>query len=60
MSKPQAPCMTCNERYPRCHGQCEKYKEFKNEQIRDKIAYYRNADNAFDRYKQMKIKKGKK
>lgn len=60
MSRIKAPCLTCEERYPHCHGQCEKYKAFKEEQVRDKEAYYNNADNAYDRYKQMKIKKGKR
>lgn len=62
MSRVTAPCLTCDDRYPRCRGQCEKYKAFKEEQVRDKEAYYKNVDNAFDRYAQMKHtkKKGKR
>ena len=59
MSKPKAPCLTCDTRYLHCHSECEKYKQFKEEQVRDKIAYYKNTDNAFDRYAQMKHTKKK-
>lgn len=29
MSRPKSGCMGCAERHPHCHGQCEKYREFR-------------------------------
>ena len=31
MSRPKAPCMNCEERHEGCHGDCEKYEEFRKE-----------------------------
>ena len=27
----RAPCYGCQERTPKCHGKCEKYKEYQKE-----------------------------
>ena len=32
----KAPCMTCNERHVNCHSDCIKYKEWKEEQDRER------------------------
>lgn len=29
--EPQGPCKDCRDRAPGCHGQCEKYKEYRQE-----------------------------
>lgn len=38
----KAPCLNCPDRSPTCHGECEKYKQFKAE---------REVENA-ERYKE--------
>ena len=32
MIRPEAPCKNCKERYLGCHGDCEKYADFKDAQ----------------------------
>jgi hypothetical protein len=32
--RPQAPCKDCKERSERCHAECERYKEFADENRR--------------------------
>ena len=31
MSRPKSGCMGCAERHLHCHGQCEKYRQFREE-----------------------------
>ena len=33
-----SPCKDCQERYPACHGHCDKYATWKSELISEKIA----------------------
>lgn len=58
MSKPTAPCKNCAERHPHCHGECEKYKQYKEEAVRDKEAYYRSRE--YDEYRNKQIRKQKR
>ena len=41
-SRNQAPCQNCEDRFVGCHGQCEKYKAFKENLIdkSTKIKYH--------------------
>ena len=39
MSK--APCLNCPDRSPTCHGECEKYKQFKAEKEVENAESYR-------------------
>ena len=55
-----APCKDCPNRHPHCHGECEAYKTFKNEQVKDKEAYYRDDSNMYDKYRQSKAKRRRK
>lgn len=32
-----SPCKGCQERFPACHGQCDKYKTWKSNLISEKI-----------------------
>lgn len=31
VSTGKAPCKNCEERYPACHGKCEKFAEYRRE-----------------------------
>lgn len=46
-----APCKGCQDRHTLCHGQCERYKEFKKQvdDIRQKEQQYRNESLIFRR-----------
>ena len=49
MIRPEAPCKNCKERYLGCHGDCEKYADFKNAQREMKIALKKSME--YDSYK---------
>lgn len=34
------PCRTCNDRYPACHAECDKYKAWRDEHNAHKAAEY--------------------
>lgn len=34
----KAPCINCEERYPACHDSCDRYKEWKKEIDRKRLA----------------------
>jgi HKD family nuclease len=55
MSKPTAPCRNCPDRELHCHGKCEKYKKFLDENIRDKEAYHKSL--IWDKYHEVQAKK---
>ena len=40
----KAPCKDCPDRFPACHGQCEPYKEWKDNYLAGKAKARRGGD----------------
>lgn len=63
--KPKPPCKDCQNRYVGCHGKCDAYKRFKQEQndfkdelgnMHGKMAYF---NERWVYYKEKRIRHGK-
>ena len=48
-----APCLGCQERYPGCHGSCERYLEYQQSRkvYNYNISKKRNADRGADDFR---------
>ena len=48
MRKPQSPCLDCADREPGCHGECEAFREYSEQQVRykDNIISSKKQENA--------------
>ena len=44
----KSPCLTCEKRYPACHGDCEEYKEWQSDIHAAKQSL--NKDYALDNF----------
>lgn len=58
MSRLQAPCKECPERHLHCHGECEKYKEYKEQSEKNKEEYRKSL--IWETYRDAMIKKTKR
>ena len=58
MSKPQSPCLNCENRQINCHSNCKAYKQFKHKlDIYNKeVNKQRQFDNDYYSYKESKYK----
>ncbi len=55
----KTPCMDCTDRHIACHSECDKYKEFKenNEQIKKDIRQKADIQNRLDDYEKQRAKR---
>ena len=44
MTSRTPPCKNCEERHPKCHGQCKEYLDFVNLNEEDKKLRYHNSN----------------
>lgn len=58
MPRIEAPCKECPDRHPRCHGECEKYKEYKKQSEINKEEYRKSL--IWETYRDAMIKKTKR
>lgn len=58
MARIEAPCKDCDERHPHCHGECEKYKEYKRVSEKNKEEYRKSL--IWEKYRDAMIKKQKR
>lgn len=59
MSKIQAPCLNCPDRYPTCHSKCIKYLEFKkqNDMLKEEINKSKQSEQDWYGFKEAKYKR---
>ena len=58
MSKPQGPCLNCENRQINCHSSCKQYKQFRHKlDIHNKeLNKQRQFDSDYYSYKESKYK----
>ena len=59
MSKPQAPCLNCLDRYLTCHSKCIKYLEFKERAniLKEEINKNKRFEYDLQEFKKAKYKR---
>ena len=59
MSKPQSPCLNCENRHSECHSHCEKYLYFKDalNEYNEKVYNNKQKQRELDEFNFRKLKK---
>lgn len=57
MSKPQSPCLNCENRQINCHSGCKQYKQFryKVDMYNKEVNKQRQFDNDYYSYKESRL-----
>ena len=58
----KAPCLNCEDRYPCCHDECDKFQEYKEDHEKEsKVKYaYKSLMYNLNNFREKVIKKRKK